>query len=191
VNRSTIVDDLQESQSTNPTGCRVAHFYCDFRQRHSFTVIGSSLLKQIVTTMPTIPERLGIMFDASMSEAESPDEFELEYLIEEVLKSIGEAFIVIDAIDELLEEFSSQDLWLLLMSLRVAGASVLLLSSHTTSGLRLLDLEDAPRIVVQAMEEDIRAYVEHQLDVFNLRDLIHGKLRLNLLQRMTETSKGR
>jgi hypothetical protein len=98
---STIIEHLQQSYNKLPKHA-VAYFYFDFnaRAKQEVSACLSSIVAQLCTHIGTLPLHIKQSYERSSYGKLQPSLDELTGILFEVVESLNQAFIVIDALDE-------------------------------------------------------------------------------------------
>ena len=186
---SLVIDELCDKVDRE---IAVACFYCDFQSRGMQTpenVLGA-FIKQIVRGLCTIPTEINAAFQKAKGQVGGrglrvPEALEL---LKATLAHLSQAFICIDALDELLEKHLPQ----LLRSLHTISQSL--------PGIRFF-FTGRPHIVVEVNKyfpgaaqfleikptrEDIVRYVEMMLDNDSNPDAMSLDLQTEIMNRVSE-----
>jgi hypothetical protein len=132
-------------------------------------MVFSCILRQLLDQLPTIPSFVSSVYNDTHLRGQLT-QFECERLITELVRELGRAHLVIDALDECSSEHRAS----VLQTLRHLGK---------TQGLRLLvtsrphaqdiaaTFAHHPHLTISAQEEDIRVYIHQELSRNGIYDI--------------------
>jgi hypothetical protein len=172
--RSIVIRHLQKTLQDENVA--IAYIYCNHKEQAKQTVreLVASLLKQFVQDRPEISECATSLYDSHYPKATRPCLSELTEALRKEVEGYSKAFIVIDALDELVERDRSH----LIKEVQSLSNTVHLM----VTSRRLLSIEQilcgAKSKEIRADERDVRTYVNH---------CIRHEPRLSLLIRADDT----
>lgn len=186
--RSMIIDELQNSSSMS--GCPVAFFYFDYRDQEHQTsnYVLSSILRQIVATMPEIPK---CVIDACDKEASAGSLSlpELEGLILEIVATLNRTYVVIDALDECDERYRRTFLQCI-DRLKQCQTIRLLITSRQYPKDIYAYLHTYPEVEIQAHDSDLRSYMYQELEHADIYDVIDDDFGAEIVETLTRRAQG-
>lgn len=145
----------------------VAHIYFEYneQERQKPITILSSLVKQIASRIPHLPEGLADLYDKLRSKNQRPSFEELYATLLDVSKCglIERVFLVFDALDECDLKTQRRELLQLFQRMGANGFSVFLTSRPHPEDI-LDSLVGAAQIVLSAQAEDIATYVKDRIN---------------------------
>lgn len=147
----------------------VAYFFFDFndpqKQRHGIMI--RTLITQLASYCPTIPEPLKLLFESCVNGLREPPNSALMATLKAILESFTEAFIVLDALDECTEREELLADIKEIVEWKTGNLHILVASR------REVDIEEALEVLIskeeilcvqsQAASNDIRIYVQQRL----------------------------
>ena len=158
---SYIIRHLQEKKVTDTIG--VAYLYFSYKDTEKQTLLNliASLLQQLVTQKPLLLQEVRDLYQQHVTHHTRPSAGECSQLLQTVIWSFTQVYIVVDALDECPERGEVRNIFLTqLFSLQPIAN--LLLVSRTIPSLEST-LERAVRIKLEPHEEDIRNYLLQRL----------------------------
>ncbi|KAF7345856.1 putative ankyrin repeat protein [Mycena venus] len=157
---SIAVDDLRTNPANNITG--VAVLYLDHKitaETHSPTNLLAAIWQQLVVTTPISP-RVSKLYQKHRAQGTSLSLQEVYSVLHSAIQEFSRVFIVVDALDEYPEEERET----LLRHLWSLGPAVgLMLTSRPHINIHHV-ISNFKSVDVRAAEEDIRKYVEAQIE---------------------------
>lgn len=193
VGSSNVVEYLKMTTSELSGHVQMACFYCDFRRAESrdpVNVVGT-LVKQYCSQIGSFPEELELAFTHSNSGAQKrkPTLFTLVETLKMLAKQTRVA-LLIDALDECDER---GDILSAISSLSAADNINILITSRAEldieEGLQnftLLRIESK----LQAVSEDIRAYISHRLEKDQKLRWLSPSLKSDITELLNSRSHG-
>jgi ankyrin repeat domain-containing protein 50 len=185
-----IIDELRSSFSGPESP--VAFFYFDYQdQDHQTTSsILSSILRQIVATMPKIPKRMTDAYEKLSSSGVSLPLHEPEKLMFDITGNIERTYIIIDALDECDESRYRRTFLQFIDRLKQIQTVRLYLTSRHYP----LDINAAfhthPQIAVQAHDSDLRRYMYQELDHAGVDDIIDDIFATKIVEAVISRAQG-
>ena len=138
----------------------IAYIYCNFKEqdKHSVRELIASLLKQLVQDHPVMLEVVGSLYDKHHCNRTHPSLGELTETLRKGVERFGKVFVIIDALDELVEH----DRWHLVKEVQSLGPTVnLMVTSRPLSSIVQM-FEGMKSIDIRANEKDVRKYLEQR-----------------------------
>lgn len=187
---SLVIDDLRPIAAANEDAV-VAWFYFKYAERGSVTTatLLSSLLRQLVQGLPTVPEAITVLYDShqgtSLSVVESKN------ALYEVAKLYDHGFIVVDALDECSNIDEARDVFALELNYLPANMQLLITSRHIESIKE--NFQQSSHLEISAQDQDIENYVllrlgeEQRLARIVVQD---SKLESHIKKVVVEKSQG-
>lgn len=170
----------------------VACLYCDYRGQKEQTPAGmiGSLLKQFVTALPKIPKEIAGAFLAAQGHigGRAPRLSQILGMFPRVLACFRQAFICVDALDELVVEHRSEFLCGLRQILEKSPNTKLFLTgrSHIQSELENRTPCAISVISIQPSMDDIKSYLKTKLDSDPDSEAMDASLRLEIVTKITQ-----
>ncbi|OCL04595.1 ankyrin repeat protein, partial [Glonium stellatum] len=142
----------------------VAYVYCNFRPLYQQKPIDllSSLLKQFIQKRPTVPEHIKTLYANHRIGRTRPLLSEVLEALKSVLSDYSQAFIILDALDELRVSDGRQTLLLEIFKLQSVTRVNLLATSRIDNQIKSL-FDGALSLQIHATAEDIGIYVDEQM----------------------------
>lgn len=160
--RSFIIDHLKQLFSEDDVV--VAFIYCNYNEREEQTLVNllGSLLQQFVQQRSTIPTDLQKVYESHERKKTRPSVAEYSRLLESQLSSFSEAFLVIDALDEYLDNDRTRDA--LLAEIRKLQPRLrLLVTSRPNVKNLALNFDNVTQLEIRASDSDIKRYLESEI----------------------------
>jgi len=187
---SLVIDTLcDETASQNVA---VACLYCDYRGQKEQTPTGmiGSLLKQFVNALPKIPEEIAEAFLAERGHigGRAPRLSQILGMFPRVLARFRQAFICVDALDELVAEHRVEFLCGLCEILEKSPNTRLFLTGRSPIQPELESR--IPRTIsvisIQPSMDDIKSYLETKLDSDPDPEAMDTSLRREIMTKITQ-----
>ena len=189
--RSTIIDHLQNILVRQEHG--LAFVFCNYKERaeQSHTNIVSSLLRQLVSGLSSIPEEVRSLYRRYVDKEARPSRLEIFDLLKSVVSEFHTVFIVVDALDECSDSDGTRsmllkDLHRLLPEIRFLCTSRYLSDIERES-------KDCASLEIRATEADIRTYPQSRIEQEpRLKKHIEGDAALfeSILETVAHTADG-
>lgn len=185
-----VIDELKRSISSpeSPT----AFFYFDYwdKDNQTPTRLLSSILRQIVATIPDTPKCVIDAYSKAQGVSESLQVHELENMISEIASTVRRVYIIIDALDECDElRHRKTVLQFLYRITQIPNIRLLVTSRQYTH-----DIEEAfhthPQIIIHAHESDLRRYMLHQLDCTDISHIVEGDFVSKVVETLINRAQG-
>ncbi|KAI5805994.1 hypothetical protein EDC01DRAFT_626791 [Geopyxis carbonaria] len=214
---SRAVDHLLETYGSSTTQYPVLYFYCNFDDQKTLQPANllSNLLKQLISTRPTIPTEITSAYKMQQLHGITPERQQFDdvkrYFVETLKQQeIESVFILVDGLDECPSTPKGQGRSLdsrahvlkalsELVSTQPGAAKIkILVSSRPETDINAL-LEKHPAISIETSDTraDIKDYVNSQLAVYleegkPAREPIqnHPELKVTIIDTSTEHSQG-
>ena len=165
--------------------------YCDYRDQAQQTPVNliGDLLKQLVGTLPTLPEEIIRLYEEKSRKSESLELVDVEAILPQICQTFDQTYICIDALDEC-EDRSSH----FLKSLQKLSSTIRLFITGRPHILATVNQHfvDPLTIPIEANENDIKMFITEKIDEDHTRDpdLMDQKLKQVILEKIGATSKG-
>lgn len=157
----TIMAAIMIDHISNLESVGVAHYYCNYKLKgeHGLKDVLSALLRQVLKSLPDMPEAL----ESGFQKKSRLSEDELMRIVRPLLLRFPKFFIVIDALDEYSDRiYDTQRLIGKIRELQ-AGAPVHILATSRHIPDTEVEFKFASKIEIRADEGDVRTYVMGQL----------------------------
>jgi hypothetical protein len=162
---SLVINHLCKQYGQDPE-IGIAYVYCDFRRQHEQNPVNllSSLLKQLASVKSELPPPLEELYARHHSRHTRPSLKELRLILQSMLKTFSQTFILADALDELSitqgwrQEFTHE-----LTSLRNETNINLFLTSRNNMQVAQEIGQDCVRLEVRATDEDVKTFLRSQI----------------------------
>jgi len=169
----------------------IAYIYCNFKEqdKHSVRELIASLLKQLVQDHPVMSEAVESLYDKHHRNRTHPSLGELTGTLRKEVERFGKVFIIIDALDELVEH----DRWHLVKEVQSLGPTVnLMVTSRPLSSIVQM-FEGTRSIDIRANEQDVREYLEQRIDhksIFSHVVKADKTLRKDIIDKISTNARG-
>jgi len=154
-----MIDHLRQTFEESHTA--VVFLYCNYKEREDHTLpnLMASILHQLLQSLPSVSEEIRLLYNHHKKRMTRPSLNDLSALIRGRVAAYSKVFLVVDALDECTED-SRSDL--------VTEVHRLPVGVHFLCTSRFVpDIENifraASRIEIRANDEDVRRYLEAQL----------------------------
>lgn len=190
LNSSIIIDELRGLVSQPET--YIAFFYFDYRVQGDQTAahVLSSLLRQIVSTMPELPQSIIDVYEKAHDSTPLLPLHELEKLILNIALTIPRLYIIIDALDECDGSEHRRNIIQFVRRMK----QVQNIRAFVTSRQYPLEINDAfrdePQIIIRAHESDLMRYIQKQLDRCNEIEFSDGVLAAKITETLVGNAQG-
>lgn len=155
-------------------------------------ILLASLLRQLYETSPEAFVDAEGLHTRHKKHRTSPKRGEIEEVLRNGIARCSEAYIILDALDEYLENFSDRAIRELLNVIQGLGGNIKLMVTSRVLGAmeRIFKEIQAERLEICAKDEDLQRYVrtriEHDFSIPLKEDLSE-----QLVQKVKETANGR
>ncbi len=186
--RSIIIDDLLISTQTPLRS--VAYFYFDHQDQsaQSPATVFASILRQLLDGRLGIPEAVSRAYESVASKGGLP-QFECETLLAELIKELGNVYIVLDALDECASEHQASVLQTLGQLSRNPGLRLLVaarphIRENAPAFMHRLHLE------IVARDDDIKLYLGQELRKKGIYEMADEEFAIELIDKLTQGADG-
>jgi hypothetical protein len=174
----------------------VACVFCDYKQEDTLTAteLIASILRQLMLGLSAIPEPIRELYDHYNTGYTRPSDLtSLTSALEAQVGLYPRFYLIVDALDECSTLDATRDQFVsAIRSLATHDHVHILITSRDVLDLSLQFI-DEPRIVINAHEDDLRAYITHRLDTeHRLKRLIKADedLRNDIVAQVIERAAG-
>jgi hypothetical protein len=146
-------------------GIAIAFIYCNHKEQTTQRLreLVASLLKQFIQDHPVISESAKSLYSKHYAQDTRPNLDELRETLREEVQRFSRAFVIIDALDELVE----QDRHRLIKEVQSMGNTVrLMVTSRELTSIEPIFL-GAKSIDIRARKEDLRKYIKRRIGVLS------------------------
>jgi hypothetical protein len=191
-----VVNHLQnyDGNAHVPVGFVYFHYKRQKDETQKIPGVLATVLRQLFETRPEVADVVGQLYERHEKRKSRPTDQEVrDALCASVAKCQG-AFIIVDALDEYLEDYSQEGIQTLLAALLSIGNSVrLMVTSRILAGMeRVFEDFGAKRLEILATDGDIRDYLWCRIAVEPaLRARLKTDLAQLLVERVTEAAQER
>jgi Cdc6-like AAA superfamily ATPase len=163
---SAVVDELA-ARFPSTSGVAVAYIYGNYNRRHEQTPIQlvSSLLKQLVLQLPSIPEQIRDLYDQHYQHGSRPQLLTLIQYLEHIIVEHTRVFFVIDALDELPQDAMDVCIPELLRLTRMTSLRIFATARPVPAITTKFEGPESIRLEIHAIDEDIERYIQAYLSV--------------------------
>lgn len=163
---SIVISDLiSRYHDDNSVG--IAFVYHNYRRQElqGLETLLSSLLRQVATRCPSVPEPVKHLYNKHESSQTRPSCDELSSALHEVIGMFKRVYIVIDALDEYLTTGSQNELTKLLSQLQKDVSLNLIATSRHIPEIKAA-FKSYPCLEISAATEDLTAYMKENIHKF-------------------------
>ena len=187
--RSLVVDRLRDAFSTQNVA--VAHLYFDYRVQdyQSSENMLASLLKQLAIPKAELPNPVLELYQRLISQQKRPKQQELEQALLSTCQVYDRVFIVIDALDECDPKSHRKAFLKALGTIRTKSSSNIFITSRSYPDDIRKTLEGAPQIIIGAHDDDLRRYIEREIDNSDNMDVIDEELRKEVIMVVSQAAQ--
>ena len=185
-----VIDELKSTISGPESP--VAFFYFDYRDQDRQTPNSflSSILRQIVATIPETPQCVVNAHDKAYGVCESLPLHELEKMIYDILPSIHRLYVIIDALDECDESRHRRTVLQLLYRIKqIANIRLFLTSRQYPHDIKAM-FHIHSQIAIYAHEFDLRRYMHQQLHHADVSDIVDGAFASKVVETLVHRAEG-
>ena len=168
----------------------LAYVYCDYRDQKEQTTenILGAVLKQLLRLLHNIPETISELYEKRVTQGKSLSSADAIDILRYACAQFSKVYVCLDALDEV------GDLRGLLNALRDSPSSmqIFLTGRQHIQGTVQEYFKDENEIAIEAHENDIQLYFQHEIGGINdlEPDAMDQKLREVTLRKVTESAKG-
>ena len=186
---SVIIDHLRRALHEN--NAALAFIYCAYNDRKKTEDLIRSLLKQIASQIPSLPDEVKSLYDLYQSQSKpTPRTDNVTQTLRSIAPRFARVYVVIDALDECPDDDRTD----LLDALNKVKSSMnILVTSRPVASIKQSlhpDLEQC----IEAANEDIIAYIEAQINKKRLKlsdELLEKpELRSQIVSELVASAKG-
>ncbi len=175
---SIAIDHLQGTLCQ--TNIAVAYIYCDYERQNEQTPVNlvASILRQLLQHHPLVPDSVMGSHRRHVNSGTRPDIEEISDMLNILLADFSQAYIIVDALDELsVDGHVRQNLLLNLHLLQQCRNINLMMTSRFTPSEFCVFQQDPLHLEIRASNQDVRRYVYG-----HMRDLTSSAQRSPKLQ---------
>jgi Cdc6-like AAA superfamily ATPase len=165
---TSIVIEHLYAKFQNDASVGIAYLYCNFQQQQSPTDLLASLLKQLIQERPSMPEIVKNLYEHHKDKRTRPSFDEISNVLHSVVANYSRAFIIIDALDELLASDKRHKKFLSeIFNLQAkARASVFATSRFVPEIVR--EFEGSISLEIRASDGDVQRYLDGRMSQLSL-----------------------
>ena len=170
----------------------VAFFYFDYQDQANQTPASvlRCILRQLVESLPTIPESVTDLRVRSRDFKEPLPQHECERLILDTLRESGSSYLIVDALDEC-DGLSNRAAFLqAIKRIRQDNSLRILITSRPHVEDVRKALESFPQITIEAKDQDIRTYLRQELSRPGVSEIVGKEFADKLLNELPERAHG-
>ena len=180
---SLVIDNLSAEVLNQNVG--LAYFYFDYREQEiqSAEVVIASVLRQLATAKPTLPQSVSDLYHRLHGHRQ-PQRQDLEHAVSQLCDDFDRIFIVIDALDECAETSSRKALLEFLERLRGKTTISVLVTSRPHLDDFGKIIETSSKVMIEADDSDIRAYVVREIDRSDAVDDLDDDFKIDIIEKV-------
>lgn len=177
-------------------GATIGYIYFNYKRQKEQTIhiLLACLLRQLYETSSEASVDVESLYNRHAQHRSPHKREEVEEALRNGIASCREAFIVVDALDEYLEDFSDQAIRELLTVLLTLGSNIkLMVTSRVLGGMEgiFADLQ-TERLEIRATDEDLERYVKTRIESEpSFAKRLMGDLPDKIVQKIKEIAQGR
>jgi len=166
----------------------VAFVYFDYEIRASQTALCvlSSVLRQLVTHLESIPSFIG----ESIKKHETPSIDEITRLLQLLVRTIGPVYIVVDALDECDALQRKCVLGTLQKLAEVESVRLFATARPHIEDIKTL-FDPYPQLEIKADDGDLHAYMYHNIGLRGAYDIVNDEFAKFIVETLTERAHGK
>jgi hypothetical protein len=170
----------------------LAFIYFDYRTQkdESPIYVLASILKQIVASLPTIPNAILETFEKSEVAEHQLSSQEFEKMILSVVGSVKSVYLIIDALDECDEQIHRRSFLKILERFRVDKHIRILVTSRSYPQDIRANFETGPQIEIKAHDSDLRQYLLHELRPIYEFGVINHSFAMEIVSKLIDGAQG-
>ncbi|KAL3466857.1 hypothetical protein BJX64DRAFT_301306 [Aspergillus heterothallicus] len=156
---AVVVDYLQASRAAD-WSIGIAYIFCDYRQQQNQTLndLLASVLRQLVQTLPIIPDDLQALYQRHRKDGMNLHKGELFSCLQTVCKAYSQVYLIVDALDECSNSDGTRDAVISYL-LDLQGSCNLEIAAR---------FEAVPTVEIRAIDADIKGFIQgHVHEVSN------------------------
>jgi hypothetical protein len=173
----------------------VIYFNYKLRKHQSYRAVLESLARQVYEACKGTPTELAMeaMYQSHKKERTRPSEKELREHSYHGLGQFTTCYVILDALDEYVEQYSSQKIADLLdLVLSLSDNVKVLATSRNLEGMGSLFKElGASTEEIQANEEDMKMYVKNRIAAVGFDFDVSEEIHKEIVERVVTGAKGR
>lgn len=183
-----VIDKLRASNIRAP----VAFFYFDYQDevQQTPTAVLSSILKQLLITQTDLPKSILKAYEERHHSGTIFSLEQLEDFLYDVLKSLHQAYIVIDALDECDKSRNRKPLLLLFQRLQKISN----ISLFVTSRQNFQDIIDVfsryPQITITAHNVDLERYMRQEMENYSIEETVDDSFVNGIISAIITKAQG-
>ena len=182
---SLIIDKLQEDFSGQSYATVFAYFDYQDQERQISDSITASLLQQIASTNPELPEPVMNLHKQFKSKDIRPQLQDLAKTFSLVSREFERVFVVIDALDECDEGKHRQAFIEVLHTIREQANIRILITSRPHPQDIKKAFASASQVTVEARDSDLRKYLAKEIENSDAVELIDGPFQVEIIEKIT------
>lgn len=172
----------------------VGYLYFDYKNHDSQLAVAMllSLVRQLVEAQATLPDSIAAAFESHQRSQQSLSIDDARQLLSSVVSSSNDTkfYLAIDAIDECLPAQRRVLLDALSEMARSKYISILITGRPHVDGDVERFFPTCPRLEIFAHEEDLRRYIDRELEITDAFDIIDDEFGEDIAKRLVTVSRG-
>jgi hypothetical protein len=188
--RSMVIDELKRPSSIPQ--CPVAFSYFEHKDQDCQTPkhVISSILRQIVASMPEIPSCVSDAYEQLHNSGASLPLHVLEKMSLDIIGSTDRTYILIDALDECVEpKHKGTFLQFISRLSRLQAARVFVTSRENCQDIDHA-LRTYPQITIRAHDYDLSSYMYREMDHAGIEDLVDNTFATKIIETIIKMAQG-
>ncbi len=174
------------------TGISVAYFYFDYQDedRQSPAFVLASILKQLVATLSEIPQSISNAYEKHRKSGTFCSLEELEQLIKEVLESVHQSVLIIDALDECDKSRHRKPFLQILQRLQQITNTRIFITSRENFQDIMVAFNSHPQIAIVAHNFDLQRYMRQEMELAGLDEIVDGSFANTIINQVIAKAQG-
>lgn len=187
-----MIDHLQREASLAPGNYGVAYFYFNFtdQDQQGPAYVLASLVKQLAGQVAELPSTITELYEKLEPKQQRPKSEGLYLALLATIKSFGQVFIVLDALDECSRQHRN-GLLPLFHQMERDGINLFLTSRHHPEDIQNSFCNSA-KVEIRAKDDDLETYIRYKIDKNSrAKNLItRGRCEEKIISKLIDCANG-
>lgn len=189
-NSSLVIDELEHRVATSGTRIGIAYVYFDYRDQERQTVenVLGSILKQLLSFLPELPEDVSELYEEQVAQPKALSSTNALKLLRTACAQFSKVYVCLDALDEAgnLRGFLEQ------LYKGPRSMQIFMTGRQHVQGIVQEYFKEDCHIFIEAHENDIRLFIEHEVGRANKDepDAMDPELKEDILSKVIESANG-
>jgi hypothetical protein len=183
-----VIDYFRSSKA----GISVTFFYFDYQDedRQSPAFVLSSILKQLVATSSEIPQSISDAYEKHQKSGTFCSLEELEQLMKDVLKSLHQSVLIIDALDECDKSRHRKPFLQILHRLQQTTNIRIFVTSRQNFQDIMVAFNSHPQIAITAHNFDLNCYMRQEMKLAGLDEIVDDTFANTIINTVIAKAQG-